>query len=196
MSRKLKMNHIKSIIIAVITLFVGFVILTIMGMKDDAEKYNVVHLPYREDQQIEVKNENIKDHKEKIKNARHIDEEDPIVDRESQTLKEESGKTQHKRENPENMKVDINTQLPWKETKRSFEEKADGSINYDNNEDIEVKKSNKTISITRNNNTTSITIINKNPVRPQNTSPQQSIKLLNIGVENNSQHPTSTVPNL
>jgi hypothetical protein len=175
-----------------------------MGMKDDAEKYNVVHLPYREDQQIEVKNENIKDHKEKIKNARHIDEEEPIVVKESQTLKEESGKTQHKRENPENMKVDINTQLPRKETKPLFEEEADGSIDYDTHEYIEVKKRNyelitdrnKTISITRNNNTTSITIINKNPVRPQNTSPQQSIKLLNIGVENNSQHPTSTVPNL
>ncbi|HDH04328.1 MAG TPA: hypothetical protein ENH01_01245 [Nitrospirae bacterium] len=197
------MKHIKSIIVIISIIFItGFFVRHIMWMKEVGREYKVDQLSDRVNQKKEVNDKNIKDHKEKIKNTMHIDGEEPIVVKKSQALEKQSGKSQHKRENPENVKIDISAQLPGKETKLSFEEEAVGSTDSVNREYIDEKNKNyglkpdlnKTMSITKKNNTISITLKNKKPVTIKNTSPPKHMKALNGKVGSNTQHSTSTIP--
>lgn len=197
------MKHIKSIIVIISIIFItGFFVRHIMWMKEVGGEYKVDQLSDRANQKKEVNDKNIKDHKGKIKNAMHINAEEPIVVKKSQALKKQSGKIQLNRENPENMKIDISAQLPGKETEHSFEEKAVGSRDSVNHENIDEKNKNyelkpdlnKTMSITKKNNTISITLKNKKPVTIKNTSPPKFMKTLNGKLGGNTQHSTSTVP--
>ncbi len=105
----------------------------------------------------------------RYKETRHVDEK-PVFVEKSQSLKKQSGKILQKED------------IPDKETILSSEEKANGNNNYLNQEYIDVKD----------NNTISITLKNKKPVRSNNRSPQQG-KAPNIEIENNANHPTSTL---